>query len=200
MKNVSTLSLVGAVALASAALAGTAVAAPARAKAPTRHVICSKTPTWIPADYDGGCYLSFSQQVRRIAYNAFAEAADNGSDWKWGNASGVAPLIGPAFLAAMDCSRGGTVALQRLNKWQAGTCTWNDTFGHYGLGDHPDHEWECSVTVVLRSSMNGKSRMRKGRLWMQWDVTGAPLDDGTRLGGEFPHCGKDPSTDDWFVN
>jgi len=198
MKNVPTLSLVALVAVAGTALTGTATAASLKAKTPPRHVICSKASTWIPADYNGGCYLTFSQPVRRIAYDALVKAGETSSQWKWGSSTDVARLIGSNLLASMKCSRGGSVGLVKLNRWQAGTCTWTETFGHYGIGDHPDHEWDCAVSVALRSSQNGKSRMKNRRLWMQWDVTGAPVDDGARVSGEFPLCEKDPSTDAWY--
>ena len=194
-----TLSLVAAVALVGTTLAGTATAAHDNAKAPVRHVICSKTPTWIPANYDGGCYLTFSRAVRRIAYNAFEQAAETSDQWKWSDPI-LARLDVGSVLASMKCARGGVAGLVKLNKWQAGICTWTETFRHQGLGDHPNHEWECTVSVALRSGMNGKSRMTKGRPWMQWDVTGAPLDDATREAGEFPNCEKDPSTDAWYTN
>lgn len=182
------------VALAGAAAIPAGVAtSPALAKAPVKHVICTKASTWIPVDYTGGCYLRFSPAVRTVAYRAFTDAAQGSSQWS-GNQ--VAPLdLGP-ILQSMRCSRGGTAGLVTLNKWQAGTCTWRETWGHYGLGDHPDHEWSCEVTVVLRSGLNGKTRKKRGRMEMQWDVTGSPLQEVMVTGGEYPYCDKD--ADDAF--
>lgn len=179
-----------ALAAAGAALAPLAVTGtPALAKPPVRHVICSKASTWIPFDYDGGCYLRFSTAVRRIAYAAFADAAAGSDQWS-GNQ--VAPLDLAPTLGSMRCTRGGTAGLVKLNRWQAGMCSWTETWGHYGLGDHTDHEWSCEVTVVLRSGLNGKTRKKRGRVEMQWDVTGSPLQEVMVTGGEYPYCDKDP--------
>ncbi len=166
----------------------------ATAKAPSRHVLCGKAATWIPMEYDGGCYVTFTQAVRRIAYDAFAEAAQ--SETQWRGSSGLAQLNIGQIVASMKCSRGGSVNLIALNRWQAGLCTWTETFGHYDLGDHPVHEWTCEITVAVRTSMSGKVKRRKGRVWMEWSTTAAPVDDVSAQPGEFPHCGKD-ADDNW---
>ena len=46
--------------------------------------------------------------------------------------------------------------------------------------------------------LNGKTRMRKGRMAMQWDVTGAPLQDVMVVGGEYPYCDKAVPEDTWL--
>lgn len=193
MKSTPVLALVAAAAVTAVAVTGSAAATP-RAKTPPRHVICSKASTWIPVDYNGGCYLTFTPAVRRIAYDAFANAARLSSQWQ--GSDDLAPLDQTAIVAGMRCTRGGMAGLVRLNKWQAGRCTWTDTYGHYGLGDHPDHTWECEVTVVVRTGPNGKSRVRGTRASLQWDVTAAPLDDASQVNGEWPNCEKNPD-DTW---
>lgn len=174
------------------------VATPALAKTPVKHVICDKPVKWIPVDYTGGCYLTFPTAVRTIAYDAFEEAAKGDPSWLGSTDLGAAALSKPSKIRAMKCRRGGTAGLVKLNRFQAGTCTWIDTFGHFGLGDHADHTWDCEVTVVLRSGLNGKTRMRKGRMEMQWDVTGAPLQDVLEVGGEYPYCDKAVPEDTWL--
>lgn len=193
MKRMPALSLVAAT-LAGAALAGVATAAPAKAATPPRHVICAKASTWIPVDYDGGCYLTFSSTVRRIAYDAFTKAAQLSSQWQ--GSEDIAPLDQGAIVKGMRCTRGGMAGLVRLNRYKAGRCTWTDTYGHYGLGDHADHTWGCEVTVVVSTGPNGKSRVRNGRAALQWAVTAAPLDDATLVAGEWPHCEKN-ADDSW---
>ena len=44
--------------------------------------------------------------------------------------------------------------------------------------------------------MSSKMKRTKGRIWMQWTVSAAPLDDTMRIGGQFPACEK--NTDDNF--
>jgi len=182
---------IAAAALLSGSLVGSAAGA---GKTPARHVICSKVTTWIPADYDGGCYLTFSPAIRKAVYAGFTAAAKTDSQW--------VPDPDPAPPApqwkAMKCRRGGVANRVPLNKWQAGTCTWgSETFGHRGYGDHPDHEWHCTVTMVVRTSMNGKTKMKRGRPWMQWDATASPLQATAATAGTYPWCSKRVPDDTW---
>lgn len=181
-----------------AIVAATAATTPALAKTPVKHVICDRAAKWIPVDYTGGCYLTFSPAVRTIAYDAFEDAAKDDPSWLGANDLGGGSLQKAQAVKAMTCRRGGMAGLVKLNRFHAGMCTWNDTFGHFGLGDHADHTWACEVTVVLRSGLNGKTRTRKGRMAMQWDVTGAPLQDIMVVGGEYPYCGKAAPEDTWL--
>jgi hypothetical protein len=182
---------------ASAALvAGAALMAPMAAigaaenqKVPPRHVICQKVQTWIPLGYSGGCYLSFSPAIRSSAYAAFAKAGANSSQWAGANAA--------AAVKAMRCTRGGVVNTMRLNRWQSGTCVWNETYQHVGYGDHGDHQWQCEVTMVVTSAPNGKMRGKGTRMAMQWLVSSTPLQDLTRTDGEFPFCDKSVPEDAW---
>lgn len=177
-----------------AAMASPALAAQS-AEVPSRHVICNKAQTWIPLAYDGGCYLRFSPTIRKAVYAAFASAAKSDAQWIR-DPQDVVPLV-PQW-QAMRCTRGGKANGVALNRWQAGTCTWDtEVFGHRGYGDHADHEWQCRVVMVLRTSMNGKQRTRGGKLWMQWDVTATPLQDLQPSFGTYPRCGKDAPEDTW---
>ncbi|MFM8828982.1 MAG: hypothetical protein ACKOGE_06850 [Actinomycetota bacterium] len=186
-------------AAAAALVAGAALIAPMAAigaaenqKVPPRHVICKKAQTWIPIDYSGGCYLVFSQAVRQKVMADFEKVASTGSQWA-ANPS-VVPLV-PAW-KTMRCQRGGQAGLVKLNRWQAGTCTFTTTFAHRGYDEHPDHEWECTVEIVVRTSLNGSKRIRNGKIWLQWDVSAVPntLD---AVAGEFPNCEKSVPDDAW---
>lgn len=186
-----------ALAAAGAVLAPAAVlTTPALAKVPTRHVICDKAAKWIPTDYTGGCYLTFSTAVRTIAYNAFAASASSGTQWI-GSDGDATPLTNSTIIKSMKCRRGGNFNGVKANRFHAGWCTWTDTFGHFQEGEHPVHTWGCEVTVVLRSGPGGKSRMRAGRPELQWTVTAAPHQDVIIVGGEYPYCGKDAPDDTW---
>ena len=183
----------GAVAVPAAALT-----TPALAKTPVKHVICDKATKWIPMDYTGGCYLTFSRAVRTIAYEAFVDAAENDPSWLGSNDAGAGPLMKGEVIKSMTCRRGGTLNGVKVNRFHGGWCTWTDTYGHFGLGDHTDHTWACDVIVALRSGLGGKMRTRKGRTEMQWTVTGAPFQDFVAVGGEWPYCDKAAPEDTWL--
>lgn len=173
--------------VAGAALIALTAAASASA-APKRYVICNKAVNWVPVDYNG-CRLTFSNAVKRTVYFDFANPlVDSGGQW-----AGVS-LAPPT--TAMRCRRGGSANLLKINPIVGGLCVWNETWEHRGLGDHPDHQWQCEVTSVVTVSMTGKSRMRKGRMWMQWKVTGVPLQSAAEIRGEYPFCDKTPE-DTW---
>lgn len=178
-------------ACAIAAVPAVGTGSAAGASTPARHVICAKTKTWIPADYSGGCYLTFSRAVKRLVYGTWGLTAAGDDQW-------AGPRAADA-IASMKCTRGGHAGLVALNRWQMGTCTWSDEiFQHVGLGDHPNHTWTCEVTMVVRTGMNGKSKRTGMRMWMQWDVSAAVLDDATRIEGEFPACDKSAPDDNWL--
>lgn len=183
------------------ALAGAALLAPAGALAangtqrvPPRHVICSKTVTWVPMDYDGGCFLTFSQAIKRSAYGVFSLTAADDSEWAGANTA--------AAVSTMRCTRGGTVNGMKLNRFQSGTCVWNETYQHVGYDTppepHANHQWQCEVTMVITSAPAGKTRGRPGRMSMQWKVSSTPLQDLTRTDGEFPFCNKSVPDDAWL--
>lgn len=182
---------------AAALVAGAALMAPMAAigavenqKVPPRHVICEKVQTWIPIDYSGGCYLSFqSLAIRSSVYAAFVKVGANSSQWAGAQAASA--------VKAMKCTRGGFVNNQKLNRWQAGTCAWNETFQHVGYGDHPDHQWQCEVTMVVTSAPNEKRRGKGTRMALQWLVSSTPLQDLSRTDGEFPFCDKSVPEDAW---
>lgn len=162
-------------------------------KVPPRHAVCAKVTTWIPADYNGGCYLSFVPAIRSSAYATFAKAAAGDTEWAGPNAA--------AAVKSMRCTRGGTVNGMKLNRWQSGTCVWNETFQHVGYdtppNPHADHQWQCEVTMVVTSAPNGKMRRTGTRPWIQWRVSSTPLQDLTRYDGEWPWCNKTVPEDAW---
>ncbi len=162
-------------------------------KAPPRHVICSKVTTWIPADYTGGCFLSFSPAIRSSAYAAFAKSASGNSEWAGPNAAGA--------VSTMKCRRGGVANGMKLNRWQSGMCVWNEAFQHVGYdtppNPHADHQWQCEVTVVVTSAPSGKMRRKGVRSSLQWAVSSTPLQDLTRTDGEWPFCNKTVPEDAW---
>lgn len=171
---------------------------PAAAKTPTKHVICDKPAKWIPSDYTGGCYLTFSRAVRGIAYDAFEDAARDDAQWIGSTELGGGSLGREKAVTSMTCRRGGTLNGVRLNRFHAGWCTWTDTFGHFEEGDHPVHTWGCDVIVAVRSGPGGKVRTRRGRVELQWTITAAPFQDLLVVGGEYPYCGKTVPEDTWL--
>lgn len=182
----------GAVVAGAAAAVGAVALQPTTAQAVPRHVICDASAKWVPVDYTGGCYLRFSRAVRRIAYDAFATAAEARAQWQ--GSADIAPLDQSAIIASMNCTLGGNADLLLLNKFRAGKCEWTDTFGHFGLGDHPDHTWDCQVTVVVTAGPTATRRTRRGRMDLQWKVSAAPFQSIEVIPGEFPYCDK--NTDD----
>lgn len=182
-------------ALAAALVAGAALLAPAgvlgateNQKAPPRHVLCSKAKTWIPLTYNGGCFLWFSRSARLAVYADFAKAAETNSQW-----------AGPSAYAAvqqMKCQRGSPPGDPlKLDKMQAGLCSWPETFRHVGYDEHPDHTWQCVVVMVVRTSMNGAKRTVRGRIEMQWDVTAAVKQ--SEQAGWMPNCDQTVPEDQW---